>query len=323
MRVLYIGGTGEISTACVQASLEAGHEVSVFNRANNQDRQSLVTQFTGDLTQDQAYQTLEQYSFDVVCQFLAFEPEQIERDLTFFANRCEQYIFISSASVYQKPPANSVTSELTPLSNSFWPYAAKKIACENKLKNLSETANCEITIVRPSHTYRTRLPGAVMHGDHQTWRLLNNLPIVVHGDGNSLWTLTHAQDFADAFIALFANEKAYGESIHITHEQAHTWNQIIKKTGELLGVSPKIVHCDIEKLTEVNPDWYGPLLGDKANSMVFDNSKLHSITGQSASKIGLEQGLELTWSIAKLKQTSYQPNPGLEKMINELCSGLS
>ena len=323
MRVLYIGGTGEISTACIEASLEAGHDISVFNRGTSNNFSGEVTQYRGDLQSHDPFLPLKDLWFDAVCQFIAFTPDQIEADIAFFQNRCDQYVFISSASVYQKPPPQPVTTESTPLENQYWPYAASKIASEKKLTDLCADAKCDYTIVRPSHTYRTRLPGAVIDGDHQTWRMLNNLPIIVHGDGSSLWTLTHATDFAKAFVALLGNEKATGEAVHITNDTTYSWNQIIETVAEVLRVEPQIIYCDVDLMIETNAEFRGPLLGDKANSMTFDNRKLEAITGQRANSIELKPGLQLAWQFAERKQTGYQPDPRQESLINRLISRLT
>ena len=202
MRVLYIGGTGEISLACVEAAKRAGHEVTVYNRGRRFDADLLgVDQIIGDFTDHATYATLASGGFDVVCQFLAFSPDSVERDIDTFAGRCGQYVFISTASAYRKPIPTPLIVEDTPLGNPFWAYSRSKAECEARLLEAHRSGRLPVTIVRPSHTYRERLPSTVVHGDHLAWRLLNGKPVIVHGDGESVWTLTHADDFARVFSA--------------------------------------------------------------------------------------------------------------------------
>ena len=319
-RVLYIGGTGEISTACISTSLEKGDEVSVLNRGSSTTVPDTVEQFLGDVRQADCYASLTDQRFDVVCQFIGFSPSDIERDVAFFKDRCEQYIFISSASVYEKPPTDKVTRETTPLSNPYWKYAQLKIACENALRESCEKHNLPYTIVRPSHTYRTRLPGAVIHGDHQTWRMLNGKPVIVHGDGQSLWTLTHASDFAAAFVQLCANTHAYNQDFHITESDGHTWEKLLATAGDIIGVESTIVPIPIDTLLQHRPEWRGPLLGDKANSMVFDNTKLQRVVPGWTCRVSLADGLERAWQKTKARMAQYQPDPHEDALVDLIVS---
>jgi nucleoside-diphosphate-sugar epimerase len=314
-RILYIGGSGEISYACVAASVRLGHEVSVFNRGSKTSSlPKSVEVLQGDLKSATPYAVLQGREFDVVCQFLAFDTAAIKRDIETFQGRCKQYIFISTASVYQKPLGNHVIREDTPLGNPFWAYSRHKAACESLLAD----SNLPVTIVRPSHTYRTRLPGSVIDGDHQAWRIKNDRPIIVHGDGQSLWTLTHAEDFAAAFVQLCGNPAAFGQTFHITNSQAHTWDTIIAAVGIALNKPIKAVHVASDKLIQYNPDWEGPLLGDKSNSVVFDNQRVIDTIGSWQCAISLAEGLQRATTFVEARLQHYTPNPETEVLVNRI-----
>ncbi|MFT4676988.1 MAG: nucleoside-diphosphate-sugar epimerase [Patiriisocius sp.] len=314
-RTLYIGGTGEISHACVAASVQQGHEVSVFNRGSKTSSlPESVELLQGDLRSATPYAVLQDRKFDVVCQFLAFDTAAVKRDIETFRGRCKQYIFISTASAYQKPLRNHVITEETPLGNPFWEYSRKKADCESLLAD----SNLPHTIVRPSHTYRTRLPGTVIDGDHQAWRIRNGLPIIVHGDGQSLWTLTHAEDFAAAFVQLCGNPLAVGQTFHITNPQAHSWDSIIAAVGIALNKLPKVVHVASEKLIQYHPEWQGPLLGDKSNSVVFDNQRVIDAIGSWQCAISLADGLQRATAFVDERLEHYTPNPETEALVNRI-----
>ncbi|MBT3623786.1 MAG: SDR family oxidoreductase [Gammaproteobacteria bacterium] len=313
-KVLYIGGSGEISTACVAHSLFLGHDVSVFNRGNHPIED--VRSFKGSVYEPRPYQALANESFDVVCQFLAFDTKTVEEDARFFSSRCRQYVFISTASAYEKPCKSQVITEQTPLSNPHWEYSRKKIACEAVLMR---QAQLPYTIVRPSHTYRSRLPGAVIDGNHQTWRLLNGKPVIVHDDGQSLWTLTHAEDFARALCCLFLNDQALGKAFHITDDQAHTWNKLIISSAKVLGVEAEIVHVSSERLVHYEPQWQGPLLGDKSNSMIFDNQYLKQVIGDWQCEVALEFGLQQTATMVLDRLAAgYEPDKSLDALVDRI-----
>ncbi len=288
MKVLYIGGTGEISTSCVRASVAQGHDVTVFNRGNSKKQLPPVASFVkGDLGAAAPYESLSNQNFDVVCQFLAFSPEAIERDINFFADRCGQYIFISTASAYQKNETGVRITEATPLANPFMAYSRAKAACERALQDAQFTT----TIVRPSHTYRARLPSTVIDGNHLAWRLSQGKPVIVHDQGESLWTLTHAEDFARACVQLHGNEKALDEDFHITNDDAFTWNDIMTRVAAALGYEADLRCIDSSTLISYIPGLEGPLLGDKANTLLFDNSKIHAATDGWQCEIELSDGI--------------------------------
>jgi len=312
MRVLYIGGTGEISTSCVSASLALGHEVTVFNRGNcNEHLLSEVIQVAGDLSQPAPYASLADQHFDVVCQFQAFQPETIERDIEFFSERCGQYVFISTASAYQKNNAGRRIVESTPLENPYMAYSRAKAACERLLQRSSMTS----TIVRPSHTYRARIPSTVIDGYHLAWRLTQGKPVIVHDNGQSLWTLTHAADFARAFVQLHGNEAALNQDFHITNDEVDSWNNILHQVAIALGCEADLRCIDSNTLISYLPALEGPLLGDKA----IDNSKIRSATGDWQCEIGTGEGIaRATEFVQERLAKGYRPDQQQDEMIDHI-----
>lgn len=291
MKVLYIGGTGEISFDCIHQSVKLGHAVSVYNRGNNNAGLPPEVNFiTGDIHDDAAYSRLADQSFDVICQFRLFSPDEIRRDIGLFAGHCKQYVFISTASAYRKPVRNLPITERTPLMNPYWAYSRAKAEMEMQLR---EQSGLSYTIVRPSHTYRTHMP-TPLGGNLDVSRLLRGKPVVVHGDGESLWTVTHARDFAPPFVKLLGNEMALGEDFHITADRQWSWNEILEAVAAALGVKEyRFVHVPTDTLVRYNGDWSGPLLGDKAASVIFDNTKVKSVVGDFDCPIDPWQGMKL------------------------------
>lgn len=234
--------------------------------------------------------------FDVVVDWIAFTPEHIEMDLTWFRNRTEQFIFISSASVYQTPPVNLPVTESTPLHNPYWAYSRSKIACEERLMRAYREEGFPGTIVRPSHTYDcTRLP---LHGQYTVVnRMRTGKKVVVHGDGTSLWTLTHHRDFARGFVGVLGNPHALGEAFHITSDEVLTWNQIFETVAKAAGVETRLVHIPSDFIAAFDSDWGASLLGDKAHSMVFDNTKIKRVVPDFAATMPFAQGASdiLAW----------------------------
>jgi nucleoside-diphosphate-sugar epimerase len=288
MRVLYIGGSGEISFHCIHESLRLGHQVTVFNRGNhNAGLPAACRLVKGDLEDDVAYGALASENFDVVCQFRLFTPAALRRDLALFAGHCGQYLLISSASAYAKPVRDLPITEATPLGNPHWSYSAAKAEMEAVLQAQDELA---FTIVRPSHTYRTKFPTAL---GGEVSRMLRGLPVVVHGDGESLWTVTHASDFARPFARLLGEPRALGEAFHITHDRQWSWNEIFQAIAAALGVrEPQLVHVASDTLVRYHPDWEGPLLGDKSPSVRFDNSKVKAVAGDFQCLLDVWQGMQ-------------------------------
>jgi nucleoside-diphosphate-sugar epimerase len=294
MKVLYIGGTGEISYACVLESLKLGHEVAVYNRGlRPQTLPGEVQMLRGELSAIADHAALRGRKFDVVCQFYSFEMAEIERDLTIFGGNVGQYVFISTASAYFKPMDRyAVVTEATPLTNPYWKYSQKKRQMELKLLEWHQAGKLPVTIVRPSHTYRLNFPTALGGGDWTAQRMLDGKPVIVHGDGTSLWTLTHATDFAKAFARLLGNKKALGEDFHITRDVPYTWDEIFQAMGAALEVKPQLVHVASETLVQYEPQWLGPLLGDKSPSTVFDNRKVKAVAGNFECTMDLATGMK-------------------------------
>ncbi|MDB4873772.1 MAG: NAD-dependent epimerase/dehydratase [Gemmatimonadetes bacterium] len=289
MRILYIGGTGEISFECVHESIRLGHDVTVFNRGNrNVGLPEQVHVIVGDVEDAAAYGRLATERFDVVCQFRLFTPDAMRRDVELFTGHCGQYLFISSASAYAKPVRNLPITEATPLHNPYWAYSRAKAAMEQILKAQSAL---QYTIVRPSHTYRAKMPTAL---GGEVSRLLRDKPVVVHGDGESLWTVTHARDFARPFARLLGAPAALGEAFHITSDRQWSWNEIFEAIAAALGVtSPRLVHVASDTLIHYKPEWEGPLLGDKSPSVRFDNNKVKSVVGAFECPIDLWRGMRM------------------------------
>ena len=286
--VLFIGGSGIISAASVTRAVELGHRVTVLNRGRSTTRplpddvETLVADVSDDAAVDSALGGRE---FDVVAQFRAFSPDHVARDVERFTGRTGQYVFISSASAYQTPPARLPVTESTPLRNPFWQYSRDKIACEDVLLRAHRDDAFPATIVRPSHTYdRTLIP--TTGGWTDVARLRAGKPVVVHGDGTSLWTLTHSEDFAVAFVGLLGHPLAVGDSFQIMGTHAPTWDQVYTWLARAAGVdSPELVHVASETIARVLPDVGPGLLGDKAHSMVFDCAKVRALVPEFATTI--------------------------------------
>jgi nucleoside-diphosphate-sugar epimerase len=294
MRVLFIGGTGKISSACSQLAVDRGIELYLLNRGQT-DRPipSNLHIINGDIRNlSSARAALGDLTFDAVVNWIAFTPEHIATDLELFRGRTKQYLFISSASAYQKPLSALPITESTLLANPFWEYSRNKIACEEMLVHAYREDGFPFTIIRPSHTYdRTMLP---FNGGYTVvQRMRQGKPVIVHGDGTSLWVLTHHRDFAKGFVPLLGNNHAIGESIHITSDELLTWNQIFQICAEAAGVpNPKLVRVPSEVIATYDPNWGAGLVGDKANSVIFDNSKLKRLVPDFAAAIPFVRGAE-------------------------------
>jgi nucleoside-diphosphate-sugar epimerase len=278
MRVLFIGGTGIISSACSELAIERGIELYLLNRGQSQRPVPAGAQLIqADIRQPQTvHDAVENQTFDVVVDWIAFTPEQVMTVVELFSKRTGQYVFVSSASAYQKPPGFLPITESTPLHNPFWEYSRNKAACERMLEELGREEGFPFTIVRPSHTYdRTLFP---FHGGYTTvGRMRAGKPVVVHGDGTSLWTLTHHRDFAVGLVGLLGNPHALGQSFHITADEWLSWNQIYEIVARAAGVEARLVHVPSELIAAYDPNWGASLLGDKAHSTIFDNSKIRRL----------------------------------------------
>jgi nucleoside-diphosphate-sugar epimerase len=297
MKILFIGGTGFISTAVTRLALAQGHEVYHLNRGMRPTELQGVKQITADVHKyDEARKALKGQSFDVVVDWIAYKPEDIERDLELFRGKTRQFFFISSASAYQKPPAHYIITESTPLYNPHWDYSRNKIACEDRLNQAYRDEDFPMVIVRPSLTYDPNLPIAIGGWGCYTLpdRLKKGKPIIVHGDGSSLWTVTHADDFGRGFLGLFGNEQTIGHAFHITSDEVLTWNEIYQTIADAMGVKPKMVHIASERIAEIAPQYYGSLIGDKSWSAVFDNSKIKSFVPTYQAVILFREGIKRT-----------------------------
>ena len=292
LRVLFIGGSGIISAACSRLAAERGIKLSVLNRGATHLRPlpPEATVLHGDIRDHlAAREALGDLEFDAVVDWVAFTPEHVQADIELFRGRTGQYVFISSASAYQTPPARVPVTESTPLRNPFWQYSRDKIACEDLLVEAYRQTGFPATIVRPSHTYdRTSIP---FDGK---WTALARMragkEVVVHGDGTSLWTLTHSADFARGFVPLLGHPRTIGDAFHITSDDVLTWNQIAEALAAAAGVTARLVHVPSDAIAAADAAWGAGLLGDKSHSMVFDNSKLRSVVPGYRAEIPFEQG---------------------------------
>ncbi len=299
LKVLLIGGTGTISLSITQQLAKANHEVYVVNRGHqNGDLPAQVNVLRADYAnEEEVALAIAPYQFDVVANFIAFRPEQVQKDVRLFRHKTRQYVFISSASAYQKPLSDYKITESTPLANPFWAYSRDKIACEQALMNFYREEGFPVTIVRPSHTYDERAIPLGVHGKKGSWsvirRLLEGKPVIIHGDGSSLWTMTHSRDFAKGFIGLLGNRHALGEAVHITSDESLTWNQIYQTLADTLGVSLKASFVPSSILARCSQgELLGPLLGDKANTVVFDNAKIKRLVPDFVATTRYDQGIQ-------------------------------
>ncbi len=283
MRILMIGGTGTISSAITRQLAAAGHDLWLLNRGTRKDEvPGNVKQVIADINDEaNVLQQLGDATFDAVCEFIGFVPSQVERDMRLFSGRTRQYVYISSASAYNKPARSHVITEGTTLANPYWEYSRNKICCEELLMKAYREDGFPVTIVRPSHTYCERGVPVSVHGPKGSWQVLKRMmegkPVLVHGDGSSLWTLTWNEDFARGFIGLLGNPKAIGEAFQIMSDEQLTWNQVYESVAQALGVECHPYHVSSSFLAAVCPEEYdltGNLLGDKAVSVAFDCTKL-------------------------------------------------
>ncbi|WP_342757456.1 SDR family oxidoreductase [Kineothrix sedimenti] len=302
MRALFIGGTGTISTAISRQLLEEGHELYLINRGNRggvlpEGVHSIIADIADE---ERVEELLGDMKFDVVADFIAFEKRQLERDYRLFKGRCSQFIYISSASAYQKPLSDYRITEGTPLSNPYWEYSRNKIEGEEYLMKLYREEGFPITIVRPSHTYDERSVPVGAHGNKGSYqvikRMMEGKPVIIHGDGTSLWTMTHNSDFARGFIGLMNNIHAIGEAVQITSDESLTWNQAYEAVAKALGVPLIAIHVSSEFLDASSDvyDFKGGLIGDKANTVVFDNQKLKRLVPGFTAKVRYDQGIRQT-----------------------------
>ena len=324
MKALFIGGTGTISTAITKLASECGFELYLLNRGHHSEVVPKNVKIIEADIYDEAdvREKLKGMTFDIVAQFIAFHVDALKRDVRLFEGKTKQYIFISSASAYQKPLSNPVITESTPLANPFWEYSRNKIACEEYLMEQYRNNGFPITIVRPSHTYGDYSVPVAIHGKNGSYSVIDRIKkgkkIIVHGDGNTLWTLTHNTDFAKAFVGLMGNIHALGEALQITSDESLTWNQIYEIIGNALGVKPKLVHIPSETLGKANIDYVGGLLGDKAHTVLFDNSKIKRLVPEYKATVRFDQGVRRTLSYIEQHPEYQIADPEFDTWMDQM-----
>lgn len=331
MKVLFIGGTGLISTASTRLAIERGIDLYLLNRGQRQPNiPAGATIINGDIRQEeQVASTLRGKTFDAVVDWIAFTPEHIETDLRLFAGKTGQYVFISSASAYQKPVTRYLITESTPLANPWWEYSRQKIACEERLLRAYRESRFPIAIVRPSHTYGPEKPPQAMGSSSHPWTLVDRMrrgkPILVHGDGTSLWVVTHNVDFAKGLVGLLGNPQTIGHAFHITTDEVATWDQIYQAVGRAAGIEPRLVHVTSESIVRVDPAQEGTLLGDKSWSVVFDNTKIKQFVSGFVATTTLAEGMRdsIAWFLADPARQSVDErhNQWVDRMIEGCARG--
>ena len=324
MKVLFIGGTGNISTACSTLAVQKGLDLYILNRKKNNTYITGTTHFLADIhKKEEVEKVLQDQTFDVVVNWIAYTEEDVKNDYELFKNKTKQYIFISSASAYQKPLRHHIITESTPVVNPFWEYSRNKIACEQFLLEKYRTDQFPVTIVRPSHTYGTILPAIIGSGGNYTIieRMKQGKEVIVHGDGTSLWVLTHSVDFAKGFIGLLGNYHAVGHTFHITSDEVLTWNQIYEIMADALEVEPKIVHIPSDSIAKFDKRIGESLLGDKAYSVIFDNTKIKTFVPEFKATIQFKEGIKkvLAWFNEKEERKKVIPeeNELMDRIIRE------
>jgi len=333
MRALFIGGTGTISMGIVERLAEdAQWEVYLLNRGNRAaEVPDGIHQIVADINDEATVSDIiKDMHFDVVSEFIAFDVSAVERDYRLFKGKTDQYIFISSASAYHKPAASYIITEGTTLSNPYWEYSRNKIACEEFLMDKYKSEGFPVTIVRPSHTYDKRSVPLGVHGNKGFYqvikRMLDGKPVIIQGDGSSLWALTYNSDFAIGYTALMGNRHAIGEAFQITGDEILTWNQIYQTIADALGVELKAVHVASDFLSDVGEsygyDFRGGIIGDKSVSVVFDNSKLKRLAPQMTTNIPFHKGVRLALDYVMSHKDSYEEDPEFDEFCDKIIDAL-
>ena len=330
MKALFIGGTGTISMAITrQLAQNPDWELYLLNRGTRAtELPEGVKTITADINnEEQAAKALEGMSFDCVCDFIGFVPAQLERDFRLFKGKTKQFMYISSASAYQKPLADYKITESTPLHNPYWEYSRNKIACEEYLMKQYRENGFPVTIIRPSHTYDERNVPVGAHGDKGSWQVLKRMmegkPVLIQGDGTTLWTITFNTDFAKAFIGLMGNVHAIGEAYHITSDESVTWNQIYAIIADELGVELKPYYVPSDFLDAVGKyDYRGGLIGDKSNTVVFDNSKVKRAVPGFICTVRADQGLRKTVRHMLATPELQQDDPEFDQWCDKVIAAM-
>ncbi len=324
MKILFIGGTGNISSASVALALDGGHRVTLLNRGQTTDKCSpgLLNRcgsILGDRNSPPDLERAAKEHFDVVADFVAFAPEQVQATVEAFRGKTAQYVFISSASVYRKPGRKLFLTEDCLLGNDVWEYARQKISCEDVLRAAFNRDNFPMTIVRPSYTYGPSwIPGPLAHEYTNLFRIRHRLPIISHGDGQSLWVVTSADDFARGFVGLFGNDVALGQTVHITSDEVLTWDQIHTTIAHEAGVEAKLVHIPSDLIARFNDRWKGTLLGDKTYSTAFDNSKIKRLVPDYEARISFAEGIRKSIAWYDERPEKQVPDASVNSLMNRL-----
>jgi len=329
-KALFIGGTGTISTAITaRLANDPAWDLTLLNRGSHCDEvPDGVRQIRADIADEEdVARKLDGMRWDCVCDFIGFEPAQVERDWRLFRGRTAQYMYISSASAYQKPPRSPFITEQTPLENPFWAYSRAKIACEEFLFGKWREEGFPVTVIRPSHTYGDRSVPVGVHGDKGSWqvlkRMLDGKPVIIHGDGTSQWTLTHNTDFAKGFVGLMGHPQAIGEAFQITSDETLTWDQIHRTIADALGVELKPYHVASEFLDAAGPyDFRGGLIGDKARTVLFDNAKLKRLVPDLKTEMPFARGVRRTVSYILAHPELQVPDPDFDSWCDRLIDKL-
>ena len=330
MKILLIGGTGTISGAIAKLLAQRGDDLTLLNRGNRaEDVPAGAKVICCDINNEALVaEKLAGECFDAVCQFIGYKPEHVQRDYRLFAGKTKQYIFISSTAAYQKPVVNYRMTEETAFCNPYWDYAREKAACEEFLMQKYREEGFPVTIVRPSHTYGERSVPLAVRGKKGSWQILKRMmegkKVIIHGDGTNLWTLTHNSDFAKGFVGLIGNPVALGEAFHITSDESVTWNQVYQIVADRLNVPLHAYHVSTDFLSAVNPphDYWGSLMGDKANSVVFDNTKLKKAVPGFQATVSVAEGIANTVDYVLAHPQCQADDPEFDDWCDKVINAL-
>jgi nucleoside-diphosphate-sugar epimerase len=323
MKVLFIGGTGNISASASRLCVSRGIDLTILTRRARGVAIEGARMIQGDITSAPLLSpVVMSEQWDAVVNWIGYVRPDVERDITLFRSRTRQYVFISSASAYQKPPSHPVITEQTPLENPYWEYSRNKIACEDLLMYEYRTVGFPVTIVRPSLTYDTVIPLPIGGWNEYTVidRIKRGKRVIVHGDGTSLWTVTHSDDFARGFVGLLGRTDAIGQAFHITTDEVLTWNQMYRAAADAVGCELKSVHIASEAIAGREPSLAGTLLGDKAHSAIFDNSKIKKFVSGFSATIPFEEGIRRTISWFEAEPARRVVRPDTDAMFERLLA---
>ena len=319
MKVLFIGGTGNISTSVSKLAVVKGMDLYLVNRGNRKLIPGTKS-IKGDITSEDTMALLKTEKWDVVVNWIAFLESDVIRDIDLFTGMTGQYIFISSASCYQKPLTHPIVTESTPVANPFWEYSRNKIACEERLIHAYRKDGFPVTIVRPSHTYDTVIPVAIGGGEEYNIieRLRQGRKIIVHGDGTSLWTLTHSEDFAKGLTGLMGHQQSIGHTFHITSDEILNWNQIYEAVADAVADKPNVIHIPSDFIARYDKFQVGNLLGDKSYSVIFDNTKIKTFVPEFKATIPFKEGIKRTLKWFEENPEKKVINPETDKLMDKI-----